>query len=278
MHLSGFNLHDARGTPVTVAESSRSEKDPSFSPDGKKIAFASNRGGDSFDIWMADADGTNPIRLTFFNKGYSGSPQWSPDGERVAFDSATDGPVDVLTVRTAGGAPRRLTPGAVPTWSRDGRWIYFASDRTGKDQVWKMPPDGGDAIQITKDGGFGGFESHDGRFLYYAKGTDRPGIWRMPVNGGREEPVLPEDPAGTYRRSWALVENGLYYLNTRNHNRQSVEFLDLATRRIRRILDLPSSVCSSDSPDLAVSPDQRTLLACLQSPGESDIMLVENFR
>jgi hypothetical protein len=141
-----------------------------------------------------------------------------------------------------------------------------------------MPSGGGKAVQVTKDGGLGGFESHDEQFLYYQKGNDDPGVWRMPVNGGREEPVLPEDPAGAYKRYWTLVENRLYYLNTRNQNRQSVEFLDLATRQITRVLDLPKPVCSSYSPDLAVSPDQRTLLTCFEGPAESDIMLVENFR
>ena len=283
MHIGAVKLHGARGAPVNIAESSRSEQSPSFSSDGKRIAFGSDRGGGGVDIWMADADGTNPIRLTFFNKGHSGSPQWSPDGEWVAFDSSgTDGQGDVLTVRTAGGAPRRLTPGGsneyVPSWSRDGRWIYFGSDRTGKSQVWKMPSDGGEAIQITKDGGLGGFESHDGQFLYYTKGNDQPGVWRVPVRGGREEPVLAEDPAGAYGRCWALVDRRLYYLNTRNQNRQSVEFLDLATRQIRRVLDLPRAACASYSPDLAVSPDEGTLLTCFPGAAESDIMLVENFR
>jgi Tol biopolymer transport system component/serine/threonine protein kinase len=282
MHVTAFDLRDPRSAPVTLAESSRSEHSVSYSRDGKKIAFGSDRGGNGFDIWMADAEGTNPIRLTFFNKGFSGSPQWSPDGEWVAFDSATDEQVDVFAVRAAGGAPRRLTPGGsneyVPSWSRDGRWIYFGSDRTGKEQVWKMPSEGGDATQITKDGGLGGFESHDGQFFYYQKGNAQPGIWRLPVHGGREEPVLPEDPAGAYKRYWTLVEDRLYYLNTRNQNRQSVEFLDLSTHQVTRVLDLPRPACASLSPDLAISPDQRTLLICFEGPGEADIMLVENFR
>jgi hypothetical protein len=47
----------------------------------------------------------------------------------------------------------------------------------------------------------GGFESHDEQFLYYQKGNDAPGVWRMPVNGGREEPVLPE----ATRRIWRFL-------------------------------------------------------------------------
>jgi dipeptidyl aminopeptidase/acylaminoacyl peptidase len=200
----------------------------------------------------------------------------------VAFDSDSDGQWDVLTVRTAGGAPRRLTPRGsnefAPTWSRDGHWIYFGSDRTGKDQVWKMPASGGEAIQITNGGGSRAFESADGQFLYYAKGNDQPGVWRIALHGGPEEPVLSEDPAGAYGGYWTLVDTRLYYLNTRNQNRQSVEVLDLSTHQIKRILNLPKPACPTHSPNLAVSLDHRTLLTCFQGPGESDIMLVENFR
>jgi hypothetical protein len=94
-------------------------------------------------------------------------------------------------------------------------------------------------VQITKGGGKGGFESNDGRFLYYTKGNNEPGVWRLPIGGGLEEPVLREDPAGAYERFWALVDERLYYLNTRKESQQSVEVLDLSTRQTTRILELP---------------------------------------
>ena len=65
-----------------------------------------------------------------------------------------------------GGPPRRLTDDPAeddnPRWSRDGRWIYFHSNRSGEDQIWKIPAEGGEAVQVTKQGGMGGviaFES-----------------------------------------------------------------------------------------------------------------------
>jgi len=94
-----------------------------------------------------------------------------------------------------GGLPRRLTTASsdenVPSWSRDGRWIYFSSDRTGKRQIWKAPAEGGEAVQVTKQGGFSAFESPDGKFVYYTKdfregGEFTPGIWRTPVEGARK--------------------------------------------------------------------------------------------
>jgi Tol biopolymer transport system component len=63
-----------------------------------------------------------------------GSPRWSPDGQRVAFDSTADGNVDIYVIRSGGGKPVRLTTDSaddrIPSWSRDGNWIYFDSDRS----------------------------------------------------------------------------------------------------------------------------------------------------
>ena len=156
-------------TPL-VASTFR-DSDPDFSPDGRRIAFTSGRNG-SFGIWVSDSDGANP-RLLFDGGAYvTGSPRWSPDGRRIAFDTRANDPArvgnpSVWTVDAEGGTPRRLTSAATgdvaPSWSRDGNWIYFASTRSGTLQIWKMPAAGGPAVQVTRKGGFEGFETADGQ-------------------------------------------------------------------------------------------------------------------
>ena len=107
-----------------------------------------------------------------------------------------------------GGSPRRLTnePSAdfVPSWSRDGRWIYFCSDRGGKGnrQIWKMPAEGGPATQVTQNGGFEAFESFDRKFLFYSTWKPPDEIWKMPIAGGQEALFL----KGVERRYWAVAE------------------------------------------------------------------------
>ena len=172
---------------------SSSEYDQRISPDGSRIVFASDSSG-SQEIWVCNADGTKPMKLTDMKAGSTGSPSWSPDGKNIAFDSTKSGNSDIYVVSAEGGPVRRITTDptedAVPRWSRDGRWIYFGSNRSGSWQIWKMPSEGGKAIQITKDGGMAARESVDGYVYYHDYWTQRKGLWRVPVSGGPETLVL----------------------------------------------------------------------------------------
>lgn len=97
----------------------------------------------------------------------------SPDGKQIAFDSALAGNFDIYVVDANGGSARRVTEdrthGSVPSWSRNGRWIYFKSRATGTHEVWKIPSGGGHAVQARRDGGLVAFESLEGNALYYTK-------------------------------------------------------------------------------------------------------------
>jgi acetylornithine deacetylase/succinyl-diaminopimelate desuccinylase-like protein len=245
--------------------------------DGSKIVFESTRSG-AYEVWMCRSDGSDLVQLTRFNS-VSGTPRWSPDGQQIAFDSGAGGNADIYIVESRGGPPRRLTSEPsheiVPSWSRDGRWIYFASNRSGSGQVWKMPAAGGPAVQVTRHGGFAAFESPDGRFLYDAKGLTVPGLWRIPTNGGEETEVISSLEAG-YWGDWAVVEGGIYYLDTTT-TKPAIAFFDFTTHRTTRVFDLENPPARS-APGLAVSPDKKTILYTQLDALNSDIMLVENFR
>ena len=151
-----------------LISSSRLEDTPNFSPDGKRIVFSSNRSG-HWEIWICDSDGGNSVQLTSFGGPYiTGTPRWSPDGKTIVFDSRPRGKSDILVINAESRAQQNLTADTyedmVPSWSRDGRWIYFSSTRgsDGEFQVWKMPVEGGQPIQVTKKGGWEAFESFDG--------------------------------------------------------------------------------------------------------------------
>jgi Tol biopolymer transport system component len=177
------------------------------------------------------------------------------------------------------GLPRRLTTNpaedVVPSWSKDGRWIYFASNRTGQWQVWKVPVAGGPEAPVTKNGGFAAFESPDGQFVHYAK-FDTPGIWKVPVAGGEESLILDALQPGLWGY-WAVVDQGVYFVNLKATPPSTIEFFNFATRRVTPVVTFETGP-SWWSPGLAVSPDGRWLLYTQVEKGNSDIMVVENFR
>jgi len=268
-----------KAAPVRLISSTYSDEGPQYSPDGKRIVFSSDRSGLS-QIWLCDNEGANPIQLTNLSHTDSGTPRWSPDGRQIAFDSLAEGNRDIYIVSADGGQPHRFTressEDVCPSWSRDGRWIYFGSNRNGSLQIWKAPTEGGQAVQVTKQGGFEGFESPDGRFFYYAKGRGIPGIWRIPVEGGAETPVLDIHQAGLFR-SWAVVEHGIYFVTAETQGRSLIEFFSFATGQV-------TPVAAPEKPifrifwGLAVSPDGQWLLFTQMDQQSSDIMLMENFR
>jgi Tol biopolymer transport system component/DNA-binding winged helix-turn-helix (wHTH) protein len=257
--------------------STRMESGPQFSPDGSKIAFESTRSG-AYEIWMCRSDGTGVVQLTRLNSS-TGSPRWSPDGQQIVFDSRVSGNADIFVVDSRGGSPRRLTsePSSevVPSWSRDGRWIYFASDRSGRHEVWKMPSKGGSPVQVTHHGGFAAFESTDGRFLYYAKGLIVPGLWRIPTNGGEEVEIIPSLEAGHWGY-WAVVENGIYYLDTTT-TKPGIAFFNTTSHYTTRAFDLENRP-AIQAPGLTVSSSKGAILYTQLDALSRDIMLVENFR
>ncbi|MGA2631656.1 MAG: hypothetical protein ABSG54_15765, partial [Terriglobia bacterium] len=250
-----------------------------FSPDGKRIVFASSRSsGNSVEIWVCDSNGSKPVQLTNLGGHDAGTPRWSPDGRQIVFDCDATGTIHIYVMNAEVGPPRALNSGeksedVTPSWSRDGRWIYFASNRTGNWQVWKTPAEGGKAVQVTKGGGFAAFESYDGKTLYYAKGREVRGLWKVPVEGGEETLVLEQLGAGLWGY-WGLTQDGIYFYNDRTH---AIEFFSFATRKVTKVVT-PEREPDWLNSGLSVSPDGRWILYAQYDVAASHIMLVENFR
>jgi Tol biopolymer transport system component len=274
-----YNAHNvikpgASGAPFIP--STRNDYMPQFSPDGKRIAFVSDRSGDR-EIWVCDSDGSNSTQLTSFRGPSVTTPRWSPDSERIAFDSEAEGQSDIWVIGANGGKPLRMTTHPAndgnPSWSRDGQWIYFDSARTGQQQVWKIPVSGGDAIQVTYDGGFAPLESQDGKFLYYVKSLIDTSLWRMPREGGEGSKVL--DGVNDYL-NLAIVQGGVVFVPTRDT--ASLQFLSFATNNVRLLANFERRLALSYGGGLSVSPDGRWILCTHFEQAGSELMLVENFR
>ena len=265
------------GNPVPFISSPKLDYQPSISPNGKRIAFVSERTGGR-QIWICDADGSNSVQLTSFGGSFLYGPRWSPDGQVIGF-TGPDGPkAHIYVVSAKGGKARRLISDSVedewPYWSRDGKWLYFISDRSGRGEIWRTPSKGGEAIQITSHEADTEEESPDGRFIYYRKGwpLETSSLWRIPVKGGEEVNVL--DSVHTSGR-WTLGREGIYFFTAPDKAGHSdIRLYEYSTGKVSKILTIERGV----DENIAVSPDGRWILYAHLDEAGSDLMLVENYR
>ena len=265
----------ARPVALAAFNSTFDEHTPAYSPDGKRLAFASTRSGTE-EIWIANRDGSNPLQVTSMGGAQCANPQWSPDGRTILFDSRRTGSADLYLLQPDNGKLSRLTDHpsyeGEARWSRDGRWIYFGSNRTARDEVWRMPAAGGVPTQITRQGGIAAIESRDG-YLYYAKNGPSPGsIWRVPVDGGAEVRVV---GGLSYNANFAVGARGLYFVALNDtSDRPSVDFFDFSTRQRSTLVRLDKRFWFG----MTLSPDERSLVFPLVDSAGSNLMLVDRFR
>ena len=261
------------GSPQKFIASTRDDSGPAYSPDGRSIVFYSSRSGTQ-EIWLCDADGSNPRQLTSMGGPLTGDPSWSPDGQTIVFDSRKEGNSDLYLLSPQGGPVRRLTsdPGyeGSARWSRDGKWIYFYSSRNRRGENYKMPPGGGEAVQVTKNGGIDAFESPDGQWLYYSKASHvDSSLWRMPIGGGEEKQI--ESVLLSFHRNFVVVDDGIYFTKKAGG---TLEFLDFKSGKSRTIARIDKLWLMG----LTISPDHRWILCSILDQTLNDLMLIENFR
>lgn len=241
---------------------------PQISPDGRRIAFMSNRSG-SWQIWMSNADGSDPVRVSFTDS--AGTPRWSPDGKSFVFDAPWDGTTFVfLAPVNEPHNARPIAEGYVPSFSRDGKFVYFASDRTGHFEVWKVAVSGGPEIQLTRQGGFAALESKDGNIYYSKSRYPNPELWRMPVTGGKEAVVSPMLRPRTWA-SWTVTKDGILLVADLPDRRSHLTLYNPDKETVRDLTSLETSPFW-----MAASEDGRKVV--MNDSAEQQITMVSNLR
>lgn len=130
---------------------------PTFSPDGRQIAFVSTRAGGQ-QIYVMSADGTGQELFAPFDYGVTGNsnaPEWSPDGTQVAFHRDVMGSPQIFLMDVRSRVVRQLTSfgrNEDPTWAPDGRHLAFVSNRTRRRQLWVIDIESGRVRQLTTVG------------------------------------------------------------------------------------------------------------------------------
>ena len=187
----GDSLHyelavaDADGFgPQSIVGSPEPLLSPSWSPDGRKLAYVSFEQGNSA-IYMQDV-ATGARELISSGKGINGAPSFSPDGKKMALTLSRTGNPEIYVRDMATGRLQQITQhwaiDTEPTWSPDGRYVYFTSDRGGRPQVYRVPAGGGSPERVTLEGEYNARASisPDGRKIAVAQGRGneyRIAVW-----------------------------------------------------------------------------------------------------
>jgi Tol biopolymer transport system component len=245
---------------------------PEYAPDGKHIAFCSNRSG-VFEIWMSDVDGTHLVRMSDSKSSEAGTPRWSPDSQKIAFDSRHSGHPEVYVVDLSDRLPRKvitnLSSMSTPNWSHDGKWLYFESGTADKSdsRIFRCPSTGGDAVAISTESGSFPFEAYDGETVYFADGT----IHFASLRAAAGSSALGGMPAIDDHSCWTVVQSGIYFVPAAAP--KSLQYFDFTTRQVRQVFATDNAFVDG----LSVSPDGRWILYT-QIERNNDLMLVEHFR
>ena len=247
--------------------------DPSWSPDGRYIAFAGNgrpgdwgaRGGD-LEIYVIDADGTNPRRFTN-NLRQDTHPAWSPDGKSIAYTSTIDRNQEIYVMSTDGVNQRRLTnSGNVhihnwnPSWSPDTERIAFTSNRDGNQEIYVMNADGRNQRRLTDSGNIHihNWEpawSPDGRRIAFASNRDgNSKIYVMNADGRNQrnctKDIHGDDP------SWSPDGKRIVFVSEKAGNKEIYMINADGRRDPRRLTNNPQADTSPvwHNPTFAVAP------------------------
>lgn len=266
-------------TRSLLAPTSRDQAAPTISPDGKRIAFESDRSG-AQEVWVANLDGSDAVQLSNFH-ALTGSPRWSPDGRRIAFDSRVTGEAALYLVDPSTALSRRIftngIPASVPTWSADGKWIYFTSVSSQSfehDSIYKVAAEGGTPELVTRTHGYDVQESKDGRVLYFYAGDTNVPIRALDRATGQEQ-LLKGMPNVGFPTEWVVGSKGIFYAD-RTSAPAAVALYEFSSARVTRRFPIEKQF--EQWGGLALSPDETWIAYSESDTRGSDLMLADGVR
>jgi Tol biopolymer transport system component len=238
------------------------------------ILFESSRTG-SYQLWASNRDGTGNRKLTDVAETALGG-RWSPLGDRIAF-CGYSGPQEiagVLVIDANGGPPLHLTPDefsdAQPSWSADGKWVYYESERESISQLFRVPAEGGIPEQLTthEERSMIPREAQDNLLLFWRDEK----IWSLSLDT-REEELILDRKVGQFH--WTTWDGNLVYLDQEEDLGTVINVLDHVTGQTQKLLRLRKG--TSIGFGFTISPDGESIIFSQAKVARADLMMVENF-
>lgn len=227
--------------PRAVVNSNEPLLSPSWSPDGRKLAYVSFEGGNS-GIWIQDIATGSRDKLTSF-RGINGAPAFSPDGNRMAMTLSKGGNPDIYVMDLGSKHLTQVTNhfgiDTEPSWSPDGASLYFTSDRGGRPQIYQVAASGGGATRITFDGSYNASASlsFDGKKVATAQGAGN--VYRIALmDRSTGSPRWSMLSPGSLDESPSFAPNAAMLLYAAREGRRGVLYAVSADGRVRQRLVL----------------------------------------
>jgi Tol biopolymer transport system component len=255
MNADGSGLRRlARGGSVRLISTGQREGGGdglAWSPDGRRIAFLSDRNGE-FDIYVMNADGTGQRNLTR-NPAFDSDPVWSPDGRRIAYVTSPRGKgatrQRAIHVMNVDGSGQKVLGhggccGPNVAWSPDGRKIAFRSDREGNGEVYVMNADGSGQRRLTRSPSSDGHPlwSPDGRKILFVRAEFRFGnseIYVVKPDGSGER-NLTRNPAEDSAAAWSPDGRKIVFVSKRDRNGE-IYVMNADGSELRKLTQLKGS-------------------------------------
>lgn len=242
----GFN-------PQTVVRSAEPLLSPSWSPDGRKLAYVSFESGNSA-IYIQDISTGAREKVASF-RGINGAPSFSPDGRQLALTLSRSGNPEIYVMDLGSRSLRQITTTSAidtePVWSPDGSSLYFTSDRGGRPQIYRVPASGGSASRVTFEGNYNATASiaFDGKKIAVVQGSGnnyRIALMDSSLGGARWTSLSP----GSLDESPSFAPNASMVLYAAREGGRGVLYAVSADARVRQRL----VVANADVREPAWSP------------------------
>ena len=262
------------GEAKRLVYSTASESRPRFSPDGRLLAFVSNRSG-AEEVWLADSNGEKPRQLTHISAYIAGYPGWSPDGSFVVFHARLPEEAQVYAIRVQDAVTRQITherPGfTTPSFSLDGKVIYMTETRPDGPMVSQVFAAGARPQRLWS--GCCAEEAPGRGLLLYGK-FEQPGIYGRSLSGDARKNAeirLVKD-AVPLDGGFEPVDDGIYYVgSTPTGQPRAFRFYSFGSGQPVDIAPTPPNYRG----DLAVTPDRRRLAYTTAARGSQDLVQLD---
>jgi len=261
--------------PVKLISSTQIQTQPQYSPNGEHIAFNSNRSG-PWNLWVSDADGTNLVQLSKLEIAMGETSRWSPDSKQIVVGSKPKETNETYIVDISERVSKKLVTNSVdvatPSWSHDGKWIYFRAHEVFGHKLYRCPASGGQKVLVSADpDSIGPMESSDGRELFFAEREVNALLMKVSPELPNSELLAKGLPRVSNWTMWTIAAGGIYFVPA--DTPRSLCYFDFTTKQIREVFKVEKNFDNG----LSVSPDGRWLLYSQVDEENSDIMLVDHF-